>query len=939
MGQTTKNTGHATGEAPTSSSASSAPFYALSPTNEAENARKYYDALDWALKYGKMVRNIALTGSYGSGKSSILKTYEYEKERGGEDLHFLYISLAQFNEKKETENKEKANDTERGMNVPRMKGEEEESKKDEAKEEIEKKVEEETTEDKEKKLRLIELSILQQLFYRESKKTLPYSRFKKIEKRSWWKRFLEIIGSVLFLLSLIYVIIPNRIATELNCCVLKDFTWVGYIVLITLVSICVYKSRILHSIKLHHFNFKYAGVEAGIEIDPTKMNESILNKYLDEILYFFEETDYNVVIIEDLDRFHSTEIFSKLRELNSLINGYEKIKRNIVFIYAICDEFFAGKERTKFFDFIIPVMPVVSASDSDEKLEEALLGSTPQKSDKPKVTIEDSEERLKEVIANLSLYIDDMRLLHNVTNEYNIYRNLITKEGLISSKLLAVILYKNLYPDDFSALLHNKGVLHDAIIKYAKVKVKGKEITIYDLFSIKEESKESEKTEKKWQQLLIFSLLKKEYIDENYSDYIHGGNLSKSDKQFLSYISNKSFPENPEKRFKHLLNNISSLMERIPKEDFDTEYILNYQLVDYLLAHADDYSEQRERIFTRMSNRKDISNDFVNGFIAREKSDIKKFYETIKDAWQDNILEDDVITIQNRDKLLEIAGTPAQRKERKEKYKEQQEEEKQKRKERYKEQQEEQKQQKKYKEQQEEDEGDIIFDDPELYNLEMVYVEGGTFWMGGTEEQGSDSRNNEKPVHQVTLDNFSIGKYPVTQAQWTKIMGNNPSGNAQGRNYPVECVSWNDAHEFCNRLNMVTGKKYRLPTEAEWEYVARGGKNKNKSKFSGSEILKKVGWYDENSGGSTHPVGEKNKCHDQLEIYDMSGNVWEWCSDWYGHYPADPQKNPKGPSRGSYSVLRGGSWNSLDANCRVSARGCVAPGGRRNGVGFRLVLP
>ena len=220
--------------------------------------------------------------------------------------------------------------------------------------------------------------------------------------------------------------------------------------------------------------------------------------------------------------------------------------------------------------------------------------------------------------------------------------------------------------------------------------------------------------------------------------------------------------------------------------------------------------------------------------------------------------------------------------------------------------------------------------------FEMVYVEGGTFRMGATEEQGRDAWDNEKPVHRVTLSSYLIGKHEVTQALWEEVMGSNPSHNKQGGDYPVECVSWNDCQEFIGKLNARTGMQFRLPREAEWEYAARGGDRSKGYKYAGSDNLDEVGWYDENSGFHTHPVGEKKA--NELGLYDMSGNVSEWCQDWYGDYSSEAQTNPTGLQSGGHRVLRGGSiW--CDARyCRVSNRNNDDPGSRNGFFGLRLVL-
>jgi formylglycine-generating enzyme required for sulfatase activity len=221
--------------------------------------------------------------------------------------------------------------------------------------------------------------------------------------------------------------------------------------------------------------------------------------------------------------------------------------------------------------------------------------------------------------------------------------------------------------------------------------------------------------------------------------------------------------------------------------------------------------------------------------------------------------------------------------------------------------------------------------------LEMVSVQGGTFTMGCTGEQGGECDNDEKPAHSVTVGNFQIGKFEVTQRLWKQIMGadNNPS-EFKGDDLPVEQVSWNDVQIFIKALNRKTGKKYRLPTEAEWEYAARGGNKSKGNKYSGSNNLDEVAWYGGNSGDKTNDVGTKSP--NELGIYDMSGNVWEWVGDWYGDYSSSAQTNPAGPSSGSLRVDRGGGWYGGAEDCRVSCRGGGDPDFRDIGIGFRLVL-
>ena len=217
----------------------------------------------------------------------------------------------------------------------------------------------------------------------------------------------------------------------------------------------------------------------------------------------------------------------------------------------------------------------------------------------------------------------------------------------------------------------------------------------------------------------------------------------------------------------------------------------------------------------------------------------------------------------------------------------------------------------------------------------MVKVEGGTFTMGATSEQGSDAYDDEKPTHSVTLSSFYLCKYEVTQALWQAVMGENPS-NFKGDNLPVEQVSWDDCQTFITRLNSLTGRKFRLPTEAEWEYAARGGNRSRGYKYSGSNTFSDVAWFDDNSGSKTHPVGSKSP--NELGLYDMSGNVWEWCSDRYGTYSSTSQTNPTGPSSGSYRVYRGGSWFNGTRFCRSSTRNYFTPDYRYGRLGLRLAL-
>lgn len=393
------------------------PLNSLSPVMDADQDGVFGDSLYWALKNRreKDIKNIAITGPYGSGKSSLLKTFQ-EKHKKDTDLKFLNISLATFKEEKEP-NKEE----DKGVNYRKTEGED--------------------------LLRLIELSILQQLFYFEKDQKIPDSRFKKIRSFSRLNLWITTFLILTFATALTYQISPCFIhQLLLLSCKTVTPDWLHYATLLLVISIgllFVFKSiRSLRSITIKSLKLQDT---AEFEISEN-INKSILNHHIDEILYFFEVTSYSVVIIEDLDRFEQTEIFTKLRELNLLINHSKKIKRDIVFIYAVRDELFRGeKERTKFFDFILPVIPVINSSNSGEKLME--------------IVEKNSYPLNKELMEDVSLFIDDMRLLYNITNEFHLYAQKLGK-SIDQNKLFAMMVYKNLYPDDFVELSNGKGSLY-----------------------------------------------------------------------------------------------------------------------------------------------------------------------------------------------------------------------------------------------------------------------------------------------------------------------------------------------------------------------------------------------------------------------------------------------------------------------------------------------
>ena len=217
----------------------------------------------------------------------------------------------------------------------------------------------------------------------------------------------------------------------------------------------------------------------------------------------------------------------------------------------------------------------------------------------------------------------------------------------------------------------------------------------------------------------------------------------------------------------------------------------------------------------------------------------------------------------------------------------------------------------------------------------MVNVEGGTFTMGA-DASDSNANEDEFPSHQVTVSSFAIGQTEVTQELWLAVMGWNYSGHGGNMQYPVEYVNYEMCQNFIAKLNEMTGKNFRLPTEAEWEFAARGGNESQGYIYAGGNIIGDVAWYEDNSDNETHVVA--TKAPNELGIYDMSGNVWEWCSDWYGDYSAEAQTNPTGPASGDEKVMRGASWCGSAKKCRITKRFKASTGFGDDDIGLRLAL-
>jgi len=743
-------------------------YSSLSPIDNGDENGHYSQALLWALKNRRKedIKNIALTGPYGSGKSSILKTFQ--KNYKGKDLRFLNISLATFKEEKPS-----IDENGKIVNI-----------------------------DKSELLRLIEISILEQIFYHEEDSKIPDSRFKKIKSYSLKKLLLYSLGYSLFIIAIYNFQNTNLLKSiftniTVNIKIALIIHYVGILIIALGIFFIILKSvRIISSITLNKLEIQNAEIGVG-----DNLNKSVLNHHIDEILYFFSIRPYNVVVIEDLDRFEETDIFTKLREVSLLLSNSKKTQhKEIVFIYAVRDDMFVDKDRTKFFDFIIPVIPVINSSNSSEIL--------------IKKKKEFGYNLSDNLIEDISFFIDDMRLLHNICNEFFLYKVKLN-ETLNQDKLFAIIFYKNIYPNDFIKLSYNEGNLYK-IFNSKKVFVKNlvsdldfkieelkRKITTYEdvfidniaelrmlyiariiekvpafqSFVINNETvtlneivsdknfeyvktgkysynklvvntyygsessvvvagnttlstieksvfpnisyKEKEKVvleikngkttslKNKIQELekqkynarnyriaqllisdqltdieftdsidkhLMTILLRNGYIAEDYLDYIslfHDQSITHSDHKF--HISIKNAIQQP---FDYKLYKIDKLISKISPFDFDTDYILNYDILDFLLADTEKYTTYIDSVFRKLSDQSKVSIEFLNGYyqtsqklenyikiLCKKFKNIWGFIESntyfnddTKDAFFKSIMEyadvDDIIEISKESSLL-----------------------------------------------------------------------------------------------------------------------------------------------------------------------------------------------------------------------------------------------------------------------------------------------
>ncbi|MCD8417372.1 hypothetical protein J2Q11_06595 [Tenacibaculum finnmarkense genomovar finnmarkense] len=710
-------------------------YSSLSPINNGDEKNHYSNALKWAIdnRKEKDIKNIALTGTYGSGKSTIIKTFKNNYK--GNDLKFLNISLASFKDEKPNTNDKNTDDKDKP--IEKNKGE---------------------------LLNRIETSILQQIFYHEEDKKIPDSRFKQIKNYSNGKLFFIASSILLFLIALVNYFKPYLIQSIFKDYPLSTTTcnilhYANIIFIFSGFFFLIYKSiRIFSAITINKLKFQNAEIGLGESV-----NKSILNHHLDEIIYFFTVTTYNVVIIEDLDRFQETEIFTKLREINLLLNESKKIKnKNIVFIYAVRDDMFSDTERIKFFDFIIPVIPRINSSNSS-----AIL-LTKNKNCNYGLT--------DNFIEDISFFIDDMRLLHNITNEFYLYKLKQEETPLIPDKLFAIITYKNIYPNDFVTLSKNEGELYkiidakltysnkeidnlekqitilkseienlslvninninelrqlyiirilDKLKNYSSFKINNKTVYFNDLlkdenfeyikrdeiyydynyqtpisfsqieskvnpgkpYNIREqeildiksnksdalrlEIQQLEKQKIKLRNLKISELLQSNrnidlnisedfnslfltillrngYIAEDYFDYIslfHEGSVTRNDHKFIINVRNEQKLD-----FNYKLTKIDEIISKINPIDFNSEFILNYDLLDFILKNAIANEKQLDFIFTKLKDESSTSIQFINDFIERTEN-LSLFIKTLCDYWV-NIWEHYVNNISYSDEQL-----------------------------------------------------------------------------------------------------------------------------------------------------------------------------------------------------------------------------------------------------------------------------------------------
>lgn len=579
-------------------------YEALTPTDSAEQVEEYLEALTWALQQ-KDIHNIALAGAYGSGKSSIIETFlRNERER----KHIIFDHLCSKN---------------RIMSDVSMKismAEFEIWKEDAGKQEKTRR-----HDDSSQTLNEVSEWILKQIFYKVESNEIPQSRYHKLCRRAFWSDYTSVALALFLIVSLIFLFVPftlDRMLALVDWIALQGAfsTVMGALTLCLFVALvlagAVYKWRFLFS----NLKLKVLKLPAGTGIESERESETVFNRHLDEIVYFFEVTKYRVVFFEDLDRLDEPNLFVRLRELNTLLNNSNAIsKKPVVFVYAVRDDLFGKEDRTKFFDFIIPVIPIINTTNSREVLLEWLRKE--QEKDKRGHNI--SEQFMRDV----SPYIADMRILRNICNEFLIYKGTLKKSrntALADHKIFAMILFKNLYPQDFAHIQGEQGIIKEVFAgkaSYRKEKEKDlrdwlnehqntipekgillKKNELHDLvhaplhWIINEENISLVREKAKNNGLLVF-LVRRGYIDEAYADYINyfkGESYPERDRDFIRAVK-----EQRETEFFYELHKPLAVIQDLGVEDFGQKEIYNCDLVDALLAQ-DGEKEKKEALYTRL---------------------------------------------------------------------------------------------------------------------------------------------------------------------------------------------------------------------------------------------------------------------------------------------------------------------------------------------------
>lgn len=566
-------------------------FKPLTPSDAIERGWESVKALEWALKK-EGIYNIALTGKYGSGKSSVINTCIKKHP----STRYLQLSLAAF-----------------------MKADGEALIGD---------IDEQSLEE----------GILKQLFYKANYKTIPQSRYRKLHRAQKKTVYLSVLITLLLIWGIISFFTPQiyeKGVEYLHCLAVYHNISITETWVITafcgmaIYGIVSYLIWLLSS----RYMVKDLNVLDKASISVSEDQESsIFNKNMDEIMYFFEMTKYSVVFIEDLDRFKNAEIFVRLRELNILLNRNENINRRIVFVYAVCDDIFQNKDRTKFFDFIIPIIPVINSANSYEVLLKLVKDSM--------LPMQISEDYLLKV----SAYIDDMRILLNIFNEFLLYRYLLTREqrlDLSDEKIFSIIIFKNLYPKEFAELQDGDGMIRQAfenkeIFRQGKASVLSEHISKSTLAQvIKEYGINGILSENVRKNKFVTCMLENGFIDESYADYInyfYGVSICENDMNFVIGVRNHE-----KKDYFYTLYDVKAVVDKLTWVEFEKKEVYNFEILEYLLENEAD-SPKCNTFIEQLQDGSDDSKKFISQFISMTRYNnifIKKICGDYHGIWRE----------------------------------------------------------------------------------------------------------------------------------------------------------------------------------------------------------------------------------------------------------------------------------------------------------------